>query len=189
MVAVKTKEASMQSVQKQVSKELSSMDIKVRNSFKVIREEFEDHLDAINENTDELQSHYESLCELNRKIEKLNERVDQISSMVREIAQERSSITLSLDEQRIFLAMYMHEEGFISFDEIVARTHFNQDYARDLITAMLDKGVKLTREITDGRLYFRLNPYFKARQIRENIVKIDPAVMGQMENKVLGSYF
>jgi hypothetical protein len=185
----KTKEVAMHSVQKEVTTKLSDMDMRIRNSFKVIKEEFEDHLDAINENTEELQSQYGSLAELNRKIEKLSERVDQMSSMVKELVSERSNIALSPDEQRVFLVLYMQDEGFISFDEVVERTHFNADYCRDMITAMLDKGVKLTREITEGKLYFKLNPYFKARQIRENIVKVDPSVVQQMENKVLGSYF
>ncbi|HLC98989.1 MAG TPA: hypothetical protein VJC00_03220 [Candidatus Nanoarchaeia archaeon] len=189
MAVIKTKEVSMQSVQKQVSMELLGMEMKIRNSFGVIKEEFEDHLDAINENTEELQSQYGSLCELNRKIEKLNERVDQMSAMVKELVSERSSINLTLDEQRVFLVLYTHDEGFLSFDEVVERTHFNADYCRDMITSMLDKGIRLTREVTEGKLHFKLNPYFKARQIRENIVKIDPSVLRQMENKVLGSYF
>lgn len=184
-----TKEVSVQTVQKKIAKDLSDMDLRIRNSFRVIKEEFEDHLDAINENTEELQHHNESLCELNNKIEKLSERVDQMSSMVREIVQDRPDITLSPDEQRVFLVLYMHEDGFISFEDLVDKTHFNEEYVRNLITAMLDKGVRLTREITGGHLLFRLNPYFKARQVRENVVKIDPAVMQQMENKVLGSYF
>jgi len=179
----------MQRVQEQVSKDLSDMDNKICNSFKVIKEEFEDHLDAINENTEEIQMHHASLAEFNVKIEKLNEKVDQVSSMVKELISERGNISLSLDEQKLFLVLYMNEEGFISFDELVDRTHFNADYVRDLITVMLDKGVKLTREITEGTLYFKMNSYFKTRQIQENIVKIDPAVVGQMENKVLGSYF
>ncbi|MBD3313575.1 hypothetical protein GF345_03970 [Candidatus Woesearchaeota archaeon] len=188
MEVLKTKEVTMQRVQRQVSRELSEMDLRIRNSFKVIKEEFEDHLDAINENTDELKHHHAYLCELNSKIEKVNEKVDQVSSMIKELMHDRSSIDLSPDEQRIFLVLYM-DEGFISFDEICGRTHFNQEYVRDMIASMLDKGVKLTREITEGKLYFSLNPYFKARQIRESIVKIDSAVVQQMENKVLGSYF
>lgn len=179
----------MLSVQKQVSKDLLAMEQMIRSSFKVVNEEFEDHLDAINENTQEIENQYESLCELNRKLEKLNERIDQISSMVKELVNERGSISLTLDEQRIFFVLYMHDDGFISFDDIAGRTHFNPDYARELITAMLDKGIKLTREIRDGKLHLKLNPYFKARQIRESIVKIDPAVVRQMENKVLGSFF
>lgn len=185
----KLKEDSMQCVQKQLSNELSVMDRKIRNSFSVIKEEFEDHLNAINENTQEIGSHYESISELNRKIEKLNERMDQVSAMAREFAQERNSISLDPDEQRMFLTLYLNEEGFISFDEIVERTHFNPEHARNLITSMLDKGVRMVREINEGNLYLKMNPYFKARQLRENIVKINPDVIRKMENKVLEAFF
>lgn len=185
----KVKEVTMQCVQKKVSDELLMMDRKIRNSFSVIKEEFEDHLNAINENTQEIESHYESISELNRKIEKLNERMDQVSAIVKEFAQERNSISLSPDEQRMFLTLYINEEGFISFDEIIERTHFNPDHARNLIASMLDKGVRMVREITEGNLYLKLNPYFKARQLRENIVKINPDVIRKMENKVLEAFF
>ncbi|MCX6706772.1 MAG: hypothetical protein NT001_01375 [Candidatus Woesearchaeota archaeon] len=184
----RTKEVTMQCVQKQISGELSIMDRKIRNSFSVIKEEFEDHLNAINENTQEIGSHYESVSELNRKIEKLNERMDQMSAMVKELSQERNSISLSSDEQRIFLSLYMNE-GFTGFDDIVGATHFNPDHARNLIASMLDKGVRLVREINEGRLYFKLNPHFKARQLRENVVKINPDVIRKMENKVLEAFF
>ncbi|MFO8016243.1 MAG: hypothetical protein R6U32_04010 [Candidatus Woesearchaeota archaeon] len=188
-MALKTKEVRVQSLQSELHEKLSEMDTKIRNSFRTVKEEFEDHLDAINENTQEIQGQYESLAEINRKIDKLSERVDNVSAMVGEIMSERSSISLSPDEQRVFLLLYMHEEGFLAFEDILARTHFDNDYCRDLISSMLDKGIKLVREVDDGKLYLKLNPYFKARQVRENIVKIDQSVVQQMENKVLGSYF
>jgi hypothetical protein len=187
-VVFRIKEDSMQCVQKQLSSELSVMDSKIRNSFSIIKEEFEDHLNTINENTQEIESQYESISELNRKIEKLNERMDQMSGMIKELFQEKNSISLSPDEQRIFLSLYMNE-GFIGFDDLIESAHFNADHARNLIASMLDKGVRLVREINDGKLYFKLNPHFKARQLRENVVKINPDVIRKMENKVLEAFF
>ncbi len=188
-MALKAKEVGVQSLRKEIFKEISEMDTRIRNSFKTVKEEFEDHLDSINENTEEIQSQHESLAELNRKIEKLNERMDHVSAMVKELINERNSISLEPEEQRVFLVLYMHEEGFLSFKEIMGRTHFSSEHCRNIISSMLDKGVKLRREIKEGKLYFKLNPYFKARQVRENIVRIDPSVIRQMENKVLGAYF
>ena len=43
-----------------------------------IKRQFEEHLQAINENTNEIQSNYEYLSEMESKINKMAERIDQI---------------------------------------------------------------------------------------------------------------
>ena len=170
-------------------KQLLSLDKEIKSAFKTVYEEFEDHLDAINENTQELQGQYDSLSELNRKIEKLNDRIDQLQMLMRQIYSEKRDIPLTFDEQKVFLLLYTHESGFISFDELMKKTNFTPDYMRGVISSMLDKGVSMIREIIDGGLFFKLNPYFRAQQTKENLVKIDPSVVRQFENKLLGSYF
>ncbi|MFO8016887.1 MAG: hypothetical protein R6U32_07345 [Candidatus Woesearchaeota archaeon] len=176
-------------VETTVRKHVLELNEQIKSAFRTVNEEFEDHLDAINENTQEIHSHHEALSELNRKLEKLNDRMDELQLMVRQSYMDRKDIRLGFDEQKVFLLLYMHESGFLSFDELTSRTGFSPDYMRGLINSMLDKGVGLIREVMDGRLFFKLNPHFRAIQTKENIVSIDPSVVRQMENKVLGSYF
>lgn len=181
------------SVQKEVDgsihKHLLQLNEQLRTAFGTVNEEFEDHLDAINENTEELHCHHEALSELNRKIEKLNDRLDEMRMLVKQTCIDRKDIRLSFDEQKAFIILYTHESGFLSFDEIVAKCGFSADYTRSLVNSMLDKGVSLIREITDGNLFFKLNPRFRALQAKENMVKIEPAVISQIENRVLGNFF
>jgi len=169
--------------------EILSLKEQIKSAFKTVQEEFEDHLDAINENTHELQHQHDAISQLNRKISKLNERMDELQLMVKQVYIDKRDISLNFDEQKIFILLYTHENGFLSFDEIVAKTNFSPDYCRGLVNTMLDKGVGLIREIMDGKLFFKLNPHFRAMQAKENVVDIEPAVIRQFENKALGSFF
>lgn len=172
-----------------VRKQLLPLNEQIKTAFRTVNEEFEDHLDAINENSEELQHHHDAISQLNRKIRKLSDRMDELQLMVKQAYMDKKDIRLNFDEQKVFLLLYTHENGFLSFDEIVAKTRFSPDYTRGLVNSMLDKGISLIREIMDGKLFFKLNPRFRAMQAKENIVAIEPAVVRQFENKVLGSFF
>ncbi len=50
----------------------------LQDAFSKIKEEFEDHLTAINQNTTEIQANYGYLSEIDEKIEKICQRLDQI---------------------------------------------------------------------------------------------------------------
>ena len=47
---------------------------RLKGVFSDVKEELEDHLTAINENTNEISANYEYLCEIDSKMDKLNER-------------------------------------------------------------------------------------------------------------------
>ena len=61
---------------------------KLKATFTKIKEEFEDHLDSINENTNEIHSNYEYLCELDSKIEKLNEKLEEIMMFMQHLSKK-----------------------------------------------------------------------------------------------------
>src|SRR3989344_9166940 len=113
-----------------VHKQLLPLNEQINAAFKTVNEEFEDHLDAINENTQELQHHHEAISELNRKLEKLNDRMDEMQLMIKQVYIDKKDISLDFDEQKVFLLLYTNENGFLSFEEIVSKTGFSQDYTR-----------------------------------------------------------
>lgn len=154
------------------------LDKKLQASFAKIREEFEDHLDSINENTNEMQSIYEYACELDEKIEKLSSRVDEIHMMVRGLIQEKvkqeGRIELTKNEKKIFMTLYTFgEESSLSFADIARRTNLPELEVRRCLTSMLNKGLPLVEELVDEQIYFRINPEFKDLQAKENILDIE----------------
>lgn len=62
--------------------EIKEIKKELKKNLSSVRDEFEDHLEAINENTNEIQSNYEFLCELDSKIEKLNEIIDKMQFLI-----------------------------------------------------------------------------------------------------------
>lgn len=154
------------------------LDKKLQASFSRVKGELEDHLDTINENTNETQSIYEYACELDEKIEKLSSRVDEVHMMVRNLLQEKvkkeGKIELTKNEKKIFMTLYTFgEESSLSFADIARRTNLPELEVRKWLTSMLNKGLPLTEELVDEQIFFRINPEFKELQAKENILDIE----------------
>ena len=97
------------------SNELKELKDNLKLALSRINEEFEDHLDSINENTNEIQANYEYLCEIDNKIEKLSEKLEEIQLILSKMTgkklemQSSSSYVkpLTRAEQQIFLVLYI----------------------------------------------------------------------------------
>ncbi len=167
---------------------ISAMDKNVRQAFAKIKEEFEEHLTAINENTDELNFLHNHLGELDEKIEKLNARMDTIHMMFQQlIMQTRVSVELSLQEQRIFTLLYLHP--YLSMTELAGKTALSSEEVEEQLTSLSDKGIPFVKKTKDGDVYVRLDDDFRKLQEKQQMVKVNPAIMQQMENKVLQNFF
>lgn len=161
----------------------------VKTAFEMVREEFDEHLLAINENTTEQLIQNNHICELDQRLCKIEERMDEIHNMLRQmITKAELSVKMTKEEQRVFLLLYTHDK-FITPKEISTRLCMQMQEAGEALDAMMDKGVPIEREMLDGRIYFRLSKEFKLRQAKENIVKIDPEVTRQYQNALLKQFF
>ena len=164
------------------------MDTAIRAAFSKVKEEFEEHLTAINENTDEINNVHDHLGELDGKIEKLNARIDTIHMMFQQlIVQTRVSVELSPNEQRIFALLCAHP--YVSITDTGIKATMSQEEAEDALTSLADKGIPIVRKMKDGETYLKLDDEFRKLQEKQRIVKVNPAILQQMENKVLNSFF
>jgi len=95
-------------------KEIEKINKGLQASFQKIKKELDSYLDTINQNTNEIQSNYEFLIELDKKVEALSERIDELTLMINPkqsfINQE---FDLSLREQEVFLVLYAINKKFI----------------------------------------------------------------------------
>ena len=183
------KKESQSHVYTHFHKQLLSLDNKLRDTFSKVKEEFDEHLLSINDNTEEVKNFQEYLCELDEKMDKLNARIDHIHIALKQMASEKKEIALTIGEQKMFLMLYTFENGFLSLEDIAVRAQLSADDVRAIISSLLDKGVSLVREVAEGKVFFKLNPSFRERQITGQIVKVNPAVIQQSQNKMLGAYF
>ena len=81
----------------------------------IYRDELDDHLDSINQNTNEIQSNYEYMCRLEAKMDKICERLATLQIRLNELDQgndKPARINLSYEEKKVFLAIYKYSSEF-----------------------------------------------------------------------------
>lgn len=150
-------------------------------SFEQIKEQFEDHLETINENTNEIQSNFEYMCDLDRKIDKLSERIDQLANLIRDQRGEKTEKKtftiqpLSSKEKEVFYALYVLTEHrkYVTYKNIARRVCFTETLVASYITNLIEKGIPVIKKYANRTAYLSLNPEFREIQAKENIAGVN----------------
>ncbi len=153
----------------------------MHEAFSQIKDEFEDHLTAINENTNEIQANYELVCNIDQKLNKLAERMDKLELFLQkqgmevEEKEQFKPIRLSKREQEIFLVLYTQEEvkGSVTYLDIARRVSLPEDIVASYVSNMLQKGVPIVKKYISNEAHLSLNPQFKSLQAKENVLQIE----------------
>lgn len=165
------------------SKKPKTIEFEVKEELKNIRNELDEHLDAVNGNTSELQTSYECLNEMNGRLEKLTERLEALEIFLQQYS-NFSAVEKSFDikpltrtEQHVFLVIYAleDEKGLVSYADIIRKTGFPGYVVSEYIARLVEKGIPLLKKYVNNIPYIRLNPEFKRIQAKENILCIDTA--------------
>lgn len=155
--------------------------------FDEVKEELDEHLDSINQNTNEISSNYEYLCEMDYKINKLSERIDQLQIFLEnnlgfkvEKKPKFETKPLTNNEQDVFLVLYTLEEkkGAVSYSEIAKRTGLSEELIANYIMRMVEKNVPIIKRYVNNQPLLRLDPLFKRMQAKENIMGLNQKTIG-----------
>lgn len=154
---------------------------RLRAEVQKIRHELEEHLQAINENTNEIAANYEYVGEIERKLDMLSERIDQLQMYI----ELNSGITISKRknfevrrlnrrEQDVFLVIYTLEEekGGVTYEDIANKFNISEQLAGNYVTSLIEKGVPIIKRYLNSRPYLNLDPDFKTLQAKENILQL-----------------
>jgi len=160
---------------------LDDVNLKLKEAFSQIKDEFEDHLIAINENTNEIKSVYQYLAEMDSKIEKIGQRRDQLQMFLKQEADfkpeenpEFNIKPLTKKEQEIFHLLYTAEENSaMDYRHIARLTGLTEDLVSYYITSIIEKGIPLMKKCINNKIYLSLNKHFKELQTKQNIVGIE----------------
>lgn len=87
--------------------QISQMQNGLKDAFGKIKEEFAEHLQAINENADEIQMAYESTAQLETKMNKISARVDELQLMMRQMILEQIEVTRLDDGKSMRLSQFL----------------------------------------------------------------------------------
>ena len=150
---------------------------KIKNSFSKIKNELDEHLDTINQNTTEIQANYEYIFELENKIEKLNQRLEEMQLLIENGPNSEYKITqpvskLTKREEEVFMLLYTDKEESLTFSEISRKIGFTEEMIKNYISSMSSKGVPIIQKLLSGETYISIDPSFKNLQIKENVLRI-----------------
>ncbi len=157
--------------------ELDKIKVTFDTTLKGIREEFDDHLESINDNTNEIQANYEYIMRLDEKLNKFNEKLEQLESWMARIAgipikeEEEQPILLDEKEKSVFLIVYTASEP-VTYSYIAKSLNENEFLVRGYVTNMLEKGVPIQKRYMDNQVFLALDKQFKERQAKENVIGI-----------------
>jgi hypothetical protein len=165
------------------SKKPKNLDLELKEALISLRNELDEHLEAINGNTSEIQTSFGCMDDINGKLEKLKERVEYIEMFLQSnsnfITEEKSFDVkpLSRTEQHVFLVIYAleNEKGLISYSDICRKTGFPIYVVSEYMARLVEKGIPLVKKYVNNMPYIKLNPEFKRLQAKENILMIDTA--------------
>lgn len=148
---------------------------------KGIREEFEDHLDSINRNTEEIQSNFDYLKHIESRIDRFEAKLENLQMqfsrfsgihLVEDV--DFSSIKLEEEEERIFLFLYTSpSDKLISYKHVAEGLRISEFLVRGYVTNLIEKGVPVRKRCVNNEVLLELDSRFKELQTKRNIINID----------------
>lgn len=142
----------------------------MKNEFKKVRQDLEEHLAAINENTLEIQALLDYIQEIEVKMDKLGQRLEQFE-LSQAAAGKPLIAPLNQLEKKLFLVLYTESEA-LTFKEIALKANVAPALVPETVSSLVQKGIPLRRSHFDNHLFFKLDPQFKELQAKENIINL-----------------
>ncbi len=146
----------------------------LRDVLRDIRDELDEHLAAINENTGEVANVHEEVAELEVRLMKLAERVDALQALVLAQTRERMDtrpitpaaeprsrpVRLTANEESV-VRVLVAAEGGLPAREIGKRAGLTQELAVQVLSRLVHKGVPLVVRAESGATVYSLDGGFR----------------------------
>ena len=131
----------------------------------------EEHLIAINGNTSEIQGVFDYLHEIEIKLDKFSQRVDQLQLNQGGEVEKPIVSPLNQTEKKVFLVLYTEGES-LTYNEISAKSGLPTVLISENISSLVVKGIPVIRSFFNNQLFVKIDPVFKERQAKENLVNL-----------------
>jgi DNA-binding CsgD family transcriptional regulator len=149
-----------------------------------VREEFDDHLESINDNTNEIQANYEYLGRLDAKIQNLSEKIDEMQIWISRLTgmpireEKQKDIKLTEAEKEVFLVMYTASNARpVTYAEIANALRESEFLIRSYITNLIEKGVPILKQYIRNATYLSLDNRFREEQAKRNVLNISQTTL------------
>ncbi len=171
---------------KKDNSEVKNLREELKIVFSKIKEELEDHLESINQNTLEIHSNYEYISLLNNKIDKLAEKIALIELKLKELnlnikTEEKKqkkveNVFLTREEEEL-LALLLNskrKKSLISYETIAEKLNISKNYATELVNSLLEKKIPIEKKYFDEKIFIEINNSFlKNNEVEYNFITID----------------
>ena len=136
-----------------------------------MREELDEHLYAINENTEEIQSNYAYVQKLDTKLEQVMARLGHIELLLEGQSQKPAVQPLTYPEKQVFLVLYT-EETPLTYAHIAERSGYTECVVQQHISNLVEKGIPIVKSYFNSTPFIKVAPQFKEIQAKENIINL-----------------
>lgn len=158
---------------------------KLRAAFAAIKNDLDNHLEDINENTQEIFENRHMIADLHERLCKLSDQLHEVRLRL-DASDMRypSCIELSLREQEVFLVLYTATD-VVAYSEVSRQVSLPVSFLQEVTYSLIQKGIPVVKQRDEqGRVLLSLDLEFKEEQSKRNIVGIDP-VLRNHPNKSL----
>ncbi|MCK4670093.1 MAG: hypothetical protein KAT43_02725 [Nanoarchaeota archaeon] len=150
----------------------------VAKAVEELRQELDEHLQAINENTSEVEMNYTYLIDMNKRLKFLESKMHVFEKILTKLTSEKISeskpkkIKITKQEQDVFMIFYQSESA-LTYLDISEALRKSESFVRYFINSLIEKGVPITKHLIKRKTYFILDPAFKELQTKKNILNIE----------------
>lgn len=133
-----------------------------------IKEELDEHLEVLNQNTAEVLSLMEYLGEIEQKLDKLTERVDLVQSSL-DFEVKTKEIRLSAKESGVLKVLFSASEPVTSM-EIGRHAGLTSDIVAQTLYCLREKGVPVLAHDLDERTFYVLDNEFRKKNNQKHLI-------------------
>lgn len=162
----------------ELGKKNSKDEKQLRLAFSKIKNELNEHLDAINQNTTEIDLTNERITFLEQMIEKLTERVDELAFSSQQQEYERFEVALNLREQEVFVVLYTTNEP-LSAQAIAQYLGLTDELVHLTVHQLIAHGIPVVKSSQETLVTYTLDKKFKDIQAQKQLVSINEDVLAQ----------
>ena len=158
---------------------LENLQTTFKQALEQIRDQFEDHLETINDNTNELHASFDYIGQVELKLDKLTEKVDELSMLLK----KQQGIDdkpfhfepLTNREKEVFFALYTlsQDRHFVTYKDIARKLCDSESLVAAYITNLMEKGIPVKKKYVSRVALLSLDPRFRELQAKENIVGLN----------------
>ena len=136
----------------------------MKTNFLKIRSALDEHLSAINENSNEIQALFDYLQDMEIKIDALHSRLDAFQL---DKQRKKTNIKpLNNVERQIFVVLYT-AASYLGYSEISKRSKVAITCVPEHLHSLTSKGIPLTRSLVNKKVLVQIDSKFKERQAKD----------------------